>query len=184
MVSPPWSKVFAFELQNTGSMKKIAIIYGPMLIMGLILMVANYRSADKTAVADGWKETIKMSVSWTPLILVMFFLTGQANVLIRRNLDDVKTAISGGKGMIGAVVAGAITPGSMTSAPIIRELWSHQEGRGTLILYFLASNLINIQLILIRAPMLGKEATVGLLWVGLVTTMVSGIIMFLWSKFH
>jgi uncharacterized membrane protein YraQ (UPF0718 family) len=165
-------------------MKKIAIIYGPMLLMGLILMVINHRSSDKEAVNKGWEETVKMSIAWTPLILVMFFLTGQANALIRRNMDDVKTAISGGKGMIGATIAGAITPGSMTSAPIIRELWDHPEARGTLILYFLASNLINIQLILIRAPMLGKEATIGLTWVGIITVVVSGIIMFLLAKIH
>ncbi|TAK58144.1 hypothetical protein EPO17_00215 [Patescibacteria group bacterium] len=152
-------------------MKTVLLMYGPMLVVGSALMVVNFKVGKSELVLAGLKETGKMIVGWLPLIALMFLVTGQANALIARYMDNMREVLSGTRGMLAVIFAGVITPGTMTSAPIIKQLWALGHNHGPIIVYFLASNLVNIQITLLRAPMLGKDATMTMFWVGVVVTL-------------
>lgn len=147
------------------------LMYGPMLLAGLVLMVVNFKIGKSELVFGGLKETGKMIVGWLPLIALMFLVTGQANALIARYMDNMREVLSGTRGMVTVILAGVITPGTMTSAPIVKQLWALGHNHGPIIVYFLASNLVNIQMTMLRGPMLGKEATMAMFWVGVVVTL-------------
>ena len=124
-----------------------------------------------------------MTLAWTPLLIIMFLLTGQANALVSMHMEELKTWVAGGKGILGAVFAGMVTPGSLTMAPIVRQLWEEGMSRSFLLVYFVSASLLNIQIIMFRAPMFGKAATIGTTIAGAVLGVIFAICTALFVRF-
>lgn len=84
---------------------------------------------------------------------------GQAIVLVNLYKDKLTEYLGGGKGLIGSLISAFLMPGSLTSLPIVRDLWDAGASKGPLLVFLLTSPLIGWQIILIRQPMLGWRLT-------------------------
>lgn len=139
-----------------------ANIIGNILVPGAILvalMLVNFFQVGQDAVVGGIKMTSKMLVSLAIPIILAFLITGQAQMIVMRHLGRLGEFLNGDHGTLGAMGAGVLAP-SMSSYPIIHNLW--QAGgisALTLFGFFLASRLLNFQMVLFYLPFFGWELT-------------------------
>jgi hypothetical protein len=134
----------------------------PLLGAFLILGFLNYKLIDGTrSVTEGLKIGGIMAARFAPMLLCMFITMGAAMVLINHYRDSIVPYLAGRSGLFGAWLSSFVMPGSLTSVPIVRELWiSNPESRFGLLLFLGISPLVGWQVLLIRQPMLGWRITI------------------------
>jgi len=134
----------------------------PLLGGFLILAFLNYKLIDGAhSVTEGLKAGGIMAAKFAPMLLFMFITMGAAIILINHYRDSIVPYLAGRSGLFGAYFSSFVMPGSLTSVPIVRELWiSNPESRFGLLLFLGISPLVGWQVLLIRQPMLGWRITI------------------------
>ena len=131
----------------------------PLVIaLGAVILI-NVRVGGRDLVLKGLGAAGQMTISFFPMLVLMFLLMGEAMVLVGLYRGELTTFLSGRHGLVGSFFSAIIMPGSLTSLPIIKELWDQGASRGPLLVFLLTSPLIGWQMILLQQPILGWKLT-------------------------
>jgi len=145
----------------------------PLLVVAIVLFAVIYRTGGTVSVQTGLSRSGKMAVSFLPMLCLMFLTMGPAMVLIDSYRDQMLPYIAGRSGLFGTWLSAFVMPGSLTSVPIVKELWySNAESRAGLLLFLAVSPLIGWQVFLIRQPMLGWRLTLIMFGINLLYSLV------------
>lgn len=131
----------------------------PILVAMAVFAWINFRLGGRTSASKGFAVGKVMAISFLPALAIMFLTMGQAMVLLSDYKDEIKSFLSGSYGLQGTVAAAGIMPGSITGLPIVKEMWYQGISRNCLLLFLLASPLINWQILFFKVPMLGWRLT-------------------------
>jgi hypothetical protein len=132
----------------------------PNLLLALGLMFALYRwGGGVGGIKEGAFAGLTTTLRFLPLLVIVFWAVGEGSVLIELHKPWVRAALAGKHGIVGAFIAAAIMPSSMTGLPIVADLWEGGADKTVLITFVVVSSLIGMQIVLFRQPYLGWEIT-------------------------
>ncbi len=131
----------------------------PILIVMAILVISAYRIGGNTLVIKGIGTAGKMFLVYLPILIFMFLMMGQATTIIDTYKSQILVYLGGNKGIFGSLLSAYVMPGSITSMPIVRNLWDAGANKGALMVFLLSSSLVNWQVALFRQPILGWRLT-------------------------
>lgn len=144
--------------------RKLFIDLAPLVLALLILMHYTHRIGGTKMTMEGLAIAGKMVIAYTPMLVVMFLVMGEAMAIVALYKSGLTTYLSGTKGLFGSLVSAFIMPGSLTSMPIVKDLWYQGASKGPLLVFLITSPLIGWQIMLIRQPILGWKIT-GIMFV-------------------
>ncbi|MCX6762797.1 MAG: hypothetical protein NT093_03395 [Candidatus Moranbacteria bacterium] len=156
-----------------------------MLLIFLALVIGNYKDGGPSQVIAGGADSWKFFISRLAFPLLMAVLiTGQVQELVIRHKEFVEVWLTGGKGIIGGVVAGVLAPLGITMLTTVKYLW---EGgiadRGVLLTFLMSTTMLNICITTIRWPLLGGKVMVVYLVMGFFTTGITALFLWLFGKY-
>ena len=156
-----------------------------MLLVLIVLIIFNYKDGGSRQVIAGGTDSWEFFISKLAFPLLMAVLiTGQVQELVTRHRDFVEVWLTGGKGIIGGVVAGVLAPLGITMLTTVKFLW---EGgiadRGVLMTFLMSTTMLNICITTIRWPMLGGKVMVAYLVMGLFTTGLTAMFFWIFGKY-
>lgn len=156
-----------------------------MLLIVVALIIANYKDGGSKQVLDGAVVSWQFFVSKLAFPLLMAILiTGQVQELVVHHKDFIETWLSGGKGIIGAVISGILAPLGITMLTTVKHLW---EGgvvdRGILLTFLMSTTMLNVCITTIRWPMLGGKVMIAYLILGLFSTGITAIFFWIFGRY-
>jgi uncharacterized membrane protein YraQ (UPF0718 family) len=101
-----------------------------------------------------------VSINFMPVLIMSFLAMGQGMILLSQYRQELQTFLSGQHGLPGTLVAAAVTPGSITGLPIVKEMWLAGINKECLLLFLVTSPLIGWQMFFFKLPMLGWRITI------------------------
>lgn len=159
---------------------KTLLNVGPIAIFAIVLMVANYRVAGSGEVIKGLRFGGKSFVSMGLTLALVFIIMGQAQMLCVRYAQNLKELMRGEKGVMGGYVAGIFSPGIISALPVVKDMWEQGYPRAPLLMFLIASRLINLQLVLLMVPMIGWRVSSIQLAVGAVLAATLFPVLWFW----
>ncbi|MCX6766869.1 MAG: hypothetical protein NT170_03795 [Candidatus Moranbacteria bacterium] len=94
-----------------------------MLLIFLVLVVGNYKDGGSSQVIAGGTDSWNFFISKLAFPLLMAVLiTGQVQELVTHHKEFVEVWLTGGKGIIGGVVAGVLAPLGITMLTTVKFL--------------------------------------------------------------
>lgn len=139
--------------------RKFVVDVLPLAIAAIGLSLVARHIGGTALLAKGIEQAGSMITRFAPMLVVMFITMGYATVLINLYKDDMAVYLNGSKGPFGSLLASYVMPGSLTSMPIVKQLWDAGINQTPLIVFLLTSPLVGWQIMLIRQPMLGWRIT-------------------------
>jgi uncharacterized membrane protein YraQ (UPF0718 family) len=139
--------------------RKFMIDLLPLVIATAVLAGISYRFGGQKLMGEGGLLSAKMIIKYAPMMTVMFILMGQATAIINLYRPVLTTYLAGKQGVFGSLLAAYLMPGGLTSMPIVRDLWDKGVNPVPLIVFTLASGLVNWQIAMVRQPILGWKFT-------------------------
>jgi uncharacterized membrane protein YraQ (UPF0718 family) len=131
----------------------------PLILATAILAGFAHRLHGLALVNEGAVLSAKMIAAYTPMLIVMFLAMGEATAIINLYRPVLMTYLAGKEGVFGSLFSAYLMPGSMTSMPIVRDLWDSGANRIPLLTFLLASPLVGWQIMLFSLPILGWKVT-------------------------
>ncbi len=161
--------------------KKFLIDQVPLIIALAVLMYYTTRTGGMTMTMSGLATAGKMIVGYTPMLILMFLVMGEAMMIVSVHKVAMTTYLAGSHGLWGSLGAAFAMPGTLTSMPIVKELWEGGTSKAPLLVFLLTSPLIGWQIMLMRQPILGWKIT-GVMFAvssltSIIITFVTWIIM-------
>jgi uncharacterized membrane protein YraQ (UPF0718 family) len=148
-----------------------------MIGVALILCAANFRAGGFHLVLDGLGPAwILLKRLWVPLVL-MFIITGQAQIVIGRHMEVLKLWLAGEKGIFGCFAAGIFSPGGITVFPIVKNMWEMDMSKRALLAFLVSTQVVNWQMMMFRLPVLGWTITGILFLIGFGYAVLFAILM-------
>ena len=155
--------------------RRFWIELAPLLAMAAVVLTIGYRIGGEPLIRRQLSAAVNMTTKIGPALLLIFVTMGGATVLISLYQHRIIELMSGGNGLLGSLAAAFIIPGSMTSMPVVRQLWESGGDKTTLIVFLLSSRLISIQILLMFQPLLGWRLTfIQYFWGALVAVSLAG----------
>lgn len=139
--------------------RKFAIDIAPLAVVAAILASIARHIGGVALMAKGIEGSGSLIVKFAPMLVFMFIVMGYATALIDLYKNDMMVYMNGSKGVFGSLFASYVMPGSLTSMPIIKQLWDAGANRTPIFLFLLTSPLVGWQIMLMRQPMLGWKIT-------------------------
>lgn len=136
-------------------MLKMVLNVLPLALITIALFWANIRTGGVSSIVVGLKEGWKSFLSLASALVFMFLAVGQAQVLIARYSEAIRTYMAGGKGIFGSFLAGIVSPGNISALPIVKDMWEDGYSKKCLLVFLITSTLINFQITMWRAPIVG-----------------------------
>lgn len=172
--------VVAFRMNILKFDRRFWIDLAPLIAAAGILAFVNYYMGGEKLLKEGAKTSALMTVSFMPMLIIIFITMGEAMALVGAFKENIVPALNGGQGILGSLFAGFIMPGSMTSLPIVKELWESGASKPSLLVFLMTSPLIGWQILLIRQPMLGWKLTGIYLMCGFIVSGLMTLTAWLW----
>jgi hypothetical protein len=139
--------------------RKMVIDLAPLGVGMVVLMCVAYHKGGTDLAYRGIERAGMMMGAYMPMLIIMFMVMGEALVMIDMHKAAMITYLNGSQGLWGSLFASYTMPGSLTSLPIVKELWDINVNRAPLLVFLLTSPLVGWQIMLIRQPMLGWRLT-------------------------
>lgn len=139
--------------------RKFVIELAPLVVAMVVTVAIAYKQGGSRLSSEGLTTGAKMMVSFGPMLIIMFLLMGEAMVIVNQHKEWLKESMSGNKGLLGSLFAAYTMPGSLTSLPIIRELYDNGSNPWPLFVFMLTSPMVGWQIMLVRQPILGWKLT-------------------------
>ncbi len=154
--------LLAMALYRMGAIKidrKFMVDLLPLIIVTGVLAGCAFRIGGSKLANDGAILSAKMIAAYAPLLTVMFLAMGEATAIINLYRPALLAYLAGKQGVFGALAAAHLIPGSLTSMPIVRELWDAGANPVPLLTFVTTSTLVGWQIAMVRQPILGWRLT-------------------------
>lgn len=127
----------------------------PLAGFALALIVVNFCFGRTALVTAGTESSMNTFIKFLPVLVFMFITMGMATVLIGLYKGSLIAFLASGKGIAATWLSALIIPGSMTSLPIVKDLWEQGASKPALISFTLSARLISVWVMIMFVPMLG-----------------------------
>jgi len=127
----------------------------PLVVITVVLLGLNLKSDGWGLALKGLDNAWKTTLKFSPVLVFMCLAMGQSDVLINRHRDAIKQGMSGEGGLLASFMAGIFSPGSLSGLPIVKVMWEEGFPKVSLVVFLIASTVINLQTMLMRAPFMG-----------------------------
>jgi uncharacterized membrane protein YraQ (UPF0718 family) len=134
-----------------------------VLLLALVglLAAATYARGGTSLVLDGLRAGGRSMAGLLPLLLVVFLLAGFAEVLLPKELVATWLSDSSGpRGLVVALIAGALTPGGgPVGLPLAATLLRAGAGVGVLVTYLTSMSLLSFVRVPLEVGVYGARLT-------------------------
>lgn len=155
----------------------------PLAGFAAFMIVANFWIGRAGLVQSGAAVSMNIFIKFLPVLVFMFITMGMATVLIGIYKESLMASLAGGKGIVATWFSSFLIPGSMTSLPVVKDLWEQGASKPALISFVLSSRLVSVWLIMMFVPMLGWRLAMIQYGFAIFASVLVTLAAWLWTVF-